>query len=362
MKIHKQPTFFDKEMLLDRLSELGDPLEILAQTVDFEVFRPTLSIIREQPRKSNAGAKPFDVLFMFKMLVVQKLNNLSDASLEFYCTDRASYRRFLGLESYDKIPDQNTVWDFREQLKKFDLVEKLFADFNAALKQHGIVTRSGQLVDASFIQAPRQRNVREENSAIKAGKQPNAWADKTAGFLRQKDVDARWAKKNDETFYGYKDHVNVDKDTKLITDFEVTSAEVHDSQVLLDVVDSPETGWSNRPLYADSAYRSDPTEQALRQRGVPSMIHEKGVRNKPLSENQKAANKEKSKIRCRVEHVFASMKQQGNDTIRTIGIQRAKVQIGLSNLVYNLKRSVWLMKSGMMVALNPHGITASKFA
>ena len=161
--------------------------------------------------------------------------------------------------------------------------------------------------------------------------------------LAQKDTDARWTKKNNESFYGYKDHVNVDKDTKLVTAWEVTSAEVHDSQVFEEVLQPPETRGAD--VYADSAYRSSAQEESLVTSKHMSHIHEKGARNHPLTEAQKTSNKEKSRVRVRVEHVFGSMTNElGGITIRTIGHARAKVQIGLLNLVYNIKRVVTLIR------------------
>ena len=88
----------------------------------------------------------------------------------------------------------------------------------------GIVTRAGSIIDATFVEMPRQRNTRDENAKIKNGETPDEWDDKKKSH---KDTDARWTKKNNETYYGYKDHIKVDKDSKVIVDFEVMSASVH---------------------------------------------------------------------------------------------------------------------------------------
>ncbi len=160
--------------------------------------------------------------------------------------------------------------------------------------------------------------------------------------LAQKDIDASWVKKNNESFYGYKDHANVDRGTKLITAWEVTSAQVRDSQVFEEVLQPAEVVGVN--VYADSAYRSNAQEENLIASGHASHIHEKGSRNHPLTEAQKSSNKEKSRIRVRVEHVFGSMTNElGGIAVRNIGHIRAKVQIGLLNLVYNIKRVATLI-------------------
>ncbi len=272
------------------------------------------------------------------------MNNLSDDRLEYQVRDRLSFMRFLRLDMTGVVPDAKTMWAFREELKENHLMERLFARFDECLRELDVELKSGQIIDATFVTAPKQRNRREENEMIKEGAVPIEWG-KNPHKLAQKDIEARWTKKNNESFYGYKDHANVDQDTKLITTWEVTSAEVHDSQVLEEVLQSPEEGGAD--VYADSAYRSNAQEESLIASRHTSHIHEKGTRNHPLTEAQKSSNKEKSRVRARVEHVFGSMTNElGGITIRTIGRARAKVQIGLLNLVYNIKRVAMLIRKG----------------
>ena len=160
--------------------------------------------------------------------------------------------RFLGLQLEDRVPDAKTVWLFRERLKGLSLVDVLFARFHQQLAEEGYVARAGQMIDATFVEVPRQRNTREENAQIKAGEVPEAEA-KTK--RRQKDTEARWTKKNDEKHYGYKNHINADQDHKLIQSYAVTPASVHDSQVFDELLDQTEESDGNkRAVYADSAY------------------------------------------------------------------------------------------------------------
>jgi IS5 family transposase len=118
---------------------------------------------REKPRKSQAGRNPTDVLLLFKMLVLQKLYNISDDELEYQVNDRLSFMQFLGLGLEDAVPDATTVWLFREQLQQHDLVEELFEQFGAYLQGVGYAAKDGQIVDATLIPVPKQRNTREEN-------------------------------------------------------------------------------------------------------------------------------------------------------------------------------------------------------
>lgn len=328
---------FDEWEQLGRLSELGDPLEKLSQRIDFEVFRETLDeIYTKSDRKNSAGAKPFDYVLMFKILLLQRLYNLSDEQIEFQITDRLSFKRFAGLEFSHKVPDAKTIWLFRDRLKEDENERKLFDRFSEELKKKRLIVSNGKMVDASFHEVPRQRNNREENAVIKQGAIPVDW--KNEKKRRQKDTDARWTKKNNETFYGYKNHVKADVGSKLIEDYTVTPASVHDSQTLERLLTDKDAGQS---LYADSAYVGQ--EETVEKAKMENLIHEKGYKNKPMTEEQKTNNQAKSRIRARVEHIFGFVENSMHGTeIRSIGIQRAKTNIGITNLVYNICRAVWL--------------------
>jgi IS5 family transposase len=315
-----------------RIDRLGNPLLELASYIDWEAFRPLLERVRNKERKSSAGRKPWDVVLMFKSLVLASLYNLSDEQLEFQIEDRRSFQRFIGLTDAKHAPDRNSFWLFRESLKEHQLTKTLFKAFNQQLDRAGLIARKGQLIDASFVKAPIQRNTPDENALIKAGETPEGWSETKR---RQKDTDARWTKKAGKSFYGYKNHVNVDNAHKLVRQYTVTDASVHDSQALGDLLDSRNT---SRSVWADSAYRSEATEADLKAKGYRSQIHRKGTRGKALTAMEKQGNQTRSKTRCRVEHVFAWMAQWGAKSLRCIGLARAEVRIGMMNMVYNMRR------------------------
>lgn len=341
-----QPGFFDIDERSAKLTRMGDPLVGLNSQIDWEAFRSDLNRVHQKDRKSNAGAKPIDVVLMFKLLVLQQLHNLSDDRIEYQIRDRLSFMRFLGLQLEDRVPDAKTVWLFRERLKELNLVEVLLTRFHEQLAAKGYVARAGQMIDATFVEVPRQHNGREENAQIKAGETPAGWqAESAKPMLRQKDLDARWAKKNNENHYGYKNHINADQDHKLVQSYQVTDAAVHDSQVFEGLLDqATEEDGKKRALYADSAYRSLEKEEKLAVDNIPSQICEKGSRNHPLTDEQKARNTIKSKVRARVEHIFGAQAQMGGHVVRTIGLLRAQVKIGMMNLVYNMVRLGQLLK------------------
>ena len=285
---------------------------------------------------------------MFKILMLQQLNNLSDELIEYQIRDRLSFMRFLDLHLEDRVPDAKTVWLFRETLKQQGVSGGLFKRFDEQLAAQGLIAKGGQMIDATFVEVPKSRNTREDNATLKAGELPEGWDkdDSASKHMRcQKDTDARWTKKNQETHFGYKNHVNVDAGNKLIRAYAVSAASVHDSQVFDELLDhSTDAEGEKRAAYADSAYRSKEQEEKLQANGIPSQVCEKGTRGTPLSEEQKAANRVKSRIRARVEHVFAAQAQMGGHVVRTIGMARARVKIAMMNLVYNMRRFVLLCR------------------
>jgi transposase, IS5 family len=337
-----QLSFFDSGKRLAAISAKGDPLEMIDRVVPFDSFRAEIEAAVLTPskrKKSSAGRKPIDVIVMFRMLVLQSLYNLSDEQVEYQVRDRLSFTRFLRLGIEDRIPDGTTLWLFREALSEAGLIEKLFERFGQHLEMKGYIARGGQMVDATIVPVPKQRNSRKENDEVKADKTPAAWA-KNPAKNQQKDKDARWTKKHGKSFYGYKNHVNADAKHKLIRQYKVTDASVHDSQTFDGLLNKTNT---SAEVYADSAYRSAETEAKLKARGMRSRIHYRAHRDHPLSKAQENANRQKSKVRARVEHVFgAQQTAPGGRIVRTIGIARAKAKIGLQNLAYNIRRLVTL--------------------
>ena len=206
---------------------------------------------------------------IFKALVLQALYNLSDDQAEYQLRDRFSFMRFLGLGLEDAVPDAKTLWLYREALAKAGAVEELFDLFDGFLKDKGYLAMGGQIIDATIVSAPKQHNSREDNETIKEGKMPEDWKSKPAKN-RQKDKDARWTKKHERSYFGYKNHIGVDRRHKLVRRYVVSDASVHDSQKFEDVLDTSNTA---SDVWADSAYRSDDIEEKLAERGLKSRIH-----------------------------------------------------------------------------------------
>ena len=163
---------------------------------------------------------------------------------------------------------------------------------------------------------------------------PEEWADPDhPQKIMQRDFDATWTVKGNEAHFGYKDTVKVDKDSKLIVDYEITTASTSDIKAAEGIFDE-----NDNVAYGDSAYPSMSLPE-----NVENQISDKGNRNHPLTEEQRESNQQKAKVRCRVEHVFAGIVQMvGGTEIRCKNGERADFNISMMNMIYNMRRLVSL--------------------
>jgi len=224
----------------------------------------------------------------------------------------------------------------------------LFASFDAQITASGYHATHGQIVDASLVSAPKQRLTEGEKKAIKDGQSvKDIWENPKRAA--QKDTDARWtikySGKKDNALkgqvdiailaFGYKSHIMTDRAHGFIRSFTVTDASRHDGAQLPALLrrDIMATG-----VWADSAYRSKKNEAWLSKHGLVSHIHRKKPPGRPMPDHIRRGNATRSKVRAFVEHVFADQKHRMGMKIRTIGIDRAKIKIGLCNIAYNNRR------------------------
>lgn len=338
---------------LKRLSADGDPLEELGRIVDFEVFRPTLAAALAYGDGAKGGRPPYDPVAMLKVLILAAQNNVSDARMEYLIRDRLSWLRFLGFDLGAPTPDGNTIRLFREKLTEAGALDALFADFDRQLKERGYLAMGGQIVDATLVAAPKQRNTADEKVAIKKGKKAGEiWPDEPARAA-QKDTDARWTLKFAKArptadgkpqvdiaipSFGYKSSISICRAFGFIRKGKTTDAARFDGRMLRDVVTNDNTA---SDVWADTAYRSQANEKWLKRQGRVSRIHRRKPRGKPMPERSARANAAKSRVRARVEHVFAHQKDKMGLFIRTIGIKRAEAKITLANLAYNMNRLIF---------------------
>ena len=313
---------------LRKLSSTGDPLEVLAQIVDFEVFRAPLEEALNYSDGAKGGRPAYDAVAMFKIVILAARHTVSDERMEFLIRDRLSWLRFLGFD--------------------------LFAVFDRELRRAGYLAMGGQIVDATLVSAPKQRNTDDEKAAIKAGKSASEiWPDKPAKAA-QKDTQARWTVKTGRRktptgaqrrmpdiaipVFGYKNHIVIERAYGFIRNSAVTDAARHDGKMLRHLVTSDNLAAG---VWADSAYRSKVNEAWLAGKGRVSHIHRKKPKGRAMPGRTAQANARKSAVRAPVEHVFAHQKDRMGLFIRTIGLKRVEAKIGLANLAYNFQRLIF---------------------
>ena len=240
-------------------------------------------------------------------------------------------------------------------MTKKGLFGQLFNEFYAFLEENNLILHEGTMIDGSFVEAPRQHNTREENKIIKEDRGGELWNPKEgdteeekrhkANKKRQKDTDARWVKKGGVKHYGYKNHTKVDKVSKFIKKGMTTSASVHDSKPVKELVDENDRG---EDLFADSAYIGKGVKRVMRKFGMKDRVIKRNTRGKKISKWQETINRKNSKLRVRVEHVFGYMEEclHGMSS-RVVGFARNAAYNTLTNLVYNLCRYEQVMRLGM---------------
>lgn len=349
-----QRSLFGLSEHLERISKIGDPLEVLEKAVDFEYFRGWLVEGLGDGDGARGGRPPFDPVSMFKALILQAQHNLSDARMEFMIRDRLSWMRFLKFDLGGPTPDENTIRHFRNRLTETGTLKRVMKAFDWQLQKKGYIPMSGQIVDASLVPAPKQRNTEDEKEAIKAGKSADEiWPDEP-NKAAQKDTDARWTLKIGGKIrfdaqgkplpqialpvFGYKSHISIDRRFGFIRESAVTSASHPDGRMLPVLATTDNTA---SDVWADSAYRSQKNEKWLASKMLVSRIHRRKPAGKPLPQNIARANAAKSSIRARIEHVFAHQKNRFGLFIRTIGIARAEAKLTLANIAYNFDRLIF---------------------
>lgn len=337
----KSRGLFDEQIRLEKLSKKQDPLEKLSSHIDFEYFRkPLEKALDKNVEKIKGGRPAYDVVLMFKILILQRYYNVSDDAMEYAILDRLSFMRFLGLGINNPVPDSKTIWLFRDTLTKLNLIEQLFTTLDKQLDKDGIIVHKGKIIDASIVEVPKQRNNREEIDQLKDETMPENWNENK---IRQKDIDAQWTRKHFQNYFGYKNHIKVDSQTKLITGFRVTPANIADNHIADSLLDKKEDG--GQPLYGDSAYSSKDLDQCYKRKSIINKVIKQGYRYKTLTKAEKKANRKNSRIRGRIEHVFGFMTNSMNAMfLKYRSLVRNAAGIAMMNLTYNLFRLVQLNK------------------
>jgi IS5 family transposase len=300
-------------------SSILDQVEVV---VDWALIRSLLGK-RGGP---GAGNSSYPAEVLLRCLLAGVWNNLSDPALEAAVADRLSFRRFVGLSLHDQTPDHSTLWRFRQELIKDNLIDKIFEEINRQFEARHLILKQGTLVDASFIQA-----------RAKAPAKPRAGADKPP--KPSADADARWGKKGKKSVFGYKMHTGVDAGHTLIRRVHVTDASVTDTEPADRLFCGDE-----KAVYGDQAYYTHARHARLSEAGIKDRLMHRANKHHELRPRQKQRNKLIAKVRFAVERPYAVFKENyGLRRMRFFNFERNRVLIVLACCAYNLRRVAGVM-------------------
>jgi IS5 family transposase len=319
----RQPTLsdngFEKFRKKTRKEQFLDEMEVIIPWQDL-----TSAIEPFYPQPEGAGRRPVGIERMLRIHFLQHWFNLSDPAVEEALYDSRALRQFVGIDlGREPVPDETTVCKFRHLMEQHNLGDQLFHLVNQFLQENGLKVSRGTIVDASIIHAPSS----------------------TKNKKKQRDPEMHQTRKGNQWYFGMKAHIGVDSHTKLIHSVVATAANVHDSQVLGDLLHGKETR-----VWGDSAYTGQQHVLAEKAPHAKDFTQAKGSRNRQLTEQDRATNRNKSRVRAKVEHQFAVIKRQfGFSKVRYRGLaknaHRLVVACALSNLVMAkkslMKRRRW---------------------
>jgi IS5 family transposase len=320
--------------------------------------------------KNAAGNPAYPPLPMFKILLVERWEKLSDEQMEFALRDRFSIIRFVGFSVMSDTPDYSTISRFRNRLLELKIYDRLFDEINKQLIKKGFIVRerAGAIVDATVIESANRpckviTNIpedRKEDDAetdemdkIEPGEKANKKDSKPGsnkpleetshfGIEYSADPDARWLKKGNHSYFGYKGFAGANVDGFIINGL-MTPANVSEVNKFYDILEILNL-LPNTPVLADKGYSSDKNRKILTDLGLKDFIMQKAARGRKLTEYQKMINKGISKIRYVVEQVFGILKKHYHfDRCRYRGLKKVNMEFKLVSMAYNLKKAAGMV-------------------
>jgi IS5 family transposase len=270
-------------------------LEEMDQIIPWQALSQVIKPYYPQPK--GAGRKPIGIERMLRIHFLQHWFELSDPGAEEALYDSRAMRQFVGIDlGKEAVPDETTILHFRHLMERYNLGDEMFRLVNVYLAENGLKVNRGTIVDATIINAPTS----------------------TKNTDKARDPDMHQTRKGQQWYFGMKTHIGVDHQNKLIQSIAVTAANVHDSQVLGDLLHGDETR-----VWGDSAYAGQKQQLYSQAPHAKDFTQKKGSRYRQLTPSEQSANRYKSKIRSRVEHVFGVMKRQfGFTKVRYRGLDK----------------------------------------
>lgn len=235
------------QLRVGQIDHLGNSLAGIAAGIDFQVLSRALDETAARDLSTKGGRPPYPTGTRVRMLVLKRLNSLSDERMEFLLRDRLSYQRFRGLTQALNVPDRTTIWTFENRMGEAG-ARVLFNGVTEQLLRKGFIARGDQMMDATWVPTPKQKISQQERAITDQDATP---ADGKPAQRRQKDTDATWTKTHGKSDFGDKLSVNVDKPHKFIRTIVTDTASTGDS-CHFDNVFYPST--TSRDVYADRGY------------------------------------------------------------------------------------------------------------
>lgn len=291
-----------------KVKKLRPKLEDVKKLIDWNLVVQSILI-----HENNMGRPPYGKVLMVKILFLQSCYSISDEEMEFQIYDRLSFQQFLDFPK--EIPDYSTIWRFREELTELDYIDKIWNNINSQIQSRGIEIKKGKIQDASFIEAdPGKKN---------SGMNGRGREAKTS-----RSKDGSWTKKGKKSYFGFKSHIKIDEETKIITDVGVTTAKTFDGNV--DLANKDDI------VYRDKGYTGCKTRA----------IGDGSMKRGNLTPHEHLRNKRIAKKRCRVEHPYGTMHRSfkaGKTKLTTIA--RVFVQHIFVCIAYNIHRLRFLLQT-----------------
>ncbi len=280
-----------------KVSKAVGTLREIDSLVDWRVLAEIVNVL-DRSQTGRGGRPPIGFEIKLKMMFLQYIFNLSDEELEDQMIDRLSFQQFVGLSFDEEIPDFTTIWKFKEALIKAGLMDGIFNAILSQLDAKGLIVKKGTMIDATIIRSGNRPLSNKKREELEAEPSP------------QIDTDARSTAKNGQKHFGYKGHVGVDVESKIIRRRTFTPANVHDSQEMGNLLSG-----DGKSIWADKAYPRESDKRAARKLGFYYGVLDKAKRGHGLSAKQKKRNKQKSKVRAAVEHPFGFMRKKLKVTV-----------------------------------------------
>jgi IS5 family transposase len=325
-----QLSFMDSIWSFSKRNKESKAVATLAKidsVVNWQALVNVVSVI-DKSKTSKGGRPQLPFEWKVKMLFLQYAFNLSDEELEDQLIDRLSFQKFVGISFSQEIPDFTTLWYFKEALVTHKLMDKVFSSINHQLELSGLILKKGTIADATIIESENKPLSKEKRAKLENN--PSV----------QIDTEAQSTETNGRKFFGYKGHIGVDVESKIIRKRKFTPSNVHDSQMLEELISGDE-----KSIWADKAYAKDQLKQIARKMNLYYGILDKKKRGKELSKKQEKRNKQKSSVRAAVEHPFAFMRKKLRMGLATAKTKlRNSLRFDMNCIVYNVLRAAHLMK------------------